>query len=136
MQFKRKLFITGLILMLGIGGIFAGKWAIATVNAESDYEDLRVFTEVITQIKKNYVEEVKIKDLIRNAVKGMVSSLDPHSSYMTPEAYKEMRVETKGEFGGLGIQIAIKDGILTVIAPIEDTPAHKGVYSLEQDSEN
>ncbi|MBN2654547.1 MAG: S41 family peptidase [Nitrospirae bacterium] len=125
MQFKRKLFITGLILLLCIGGIFAGKWAIATVNAESDYEDLRVFTEVITQIKKNYVEDVKIKDLIRNAVKGMVSSLDPHSSYMTPEAYKEMRVETKGEFGGLGIQIAIKDGILTVIAPIEDTPAHK-----------
>ncbi|MDX9715285.1 MAG: S41 family peptidase [Dissulfurispiraceae bacterium] len=125
MHFKKKLFIAGLIFIFGITGMLVGKWAIATVNAESEYEDLRMFTEVITQIKKNYVEEVKIKDLIRNAVKGMVSSLDPHSSYMTPEAYKEMRVETKGEFGGLGIQIAIKDGMLTVIAPIEDTPAHK-----------
>ncbi|MCE5311998.1 MAG: S41 family peptidase [Nitrospiraceae bacterium] len=125
MSLKKKFIIAGLVFVLGAAGILAGRWAIATVSAESDYEDLRMFTEVITQIKKNYVEDVKIKDLIRNAVKGMVSSLDPHSSYMTPEAYKEIKVETKGEFGGLGIQIAIKDGLLTVIAPIEDTPAYK-----------
>ncbi len=124
MSFKKKIVVAIVVFSLGAACMLAGRWA-ATVSAESDYEDLRVFTEVITQIKKNYVEEVKIKDLIRNAVRGMVSSLDPHSSYMTPEAYKEIKVETKGEFGGLGIQIAIKDSILTVISPIEDTPAHK-----------
>ncbi|MCX8069968.1 MAG: S41 family peptidase, partial [Thermodesulfovibrionales bacterium] len=83
------------------------------------------FTEVMTLIKKNYVEEVKNKDLIQGAIKGLVNSLDPHSGYLTPDAFKELQVETKGEFGGLGIQIGIKDNVLTVIAPIEDTPAYK-----------
>ena len=76
-------------------------------------------------IKKNYVDEVKTKDLITSAIKGMVSSLDPHSGFMTPESFKELQVETKWEFGGLGIQIGIKDSVLTVIAPIDDTPAYK-----------
>ncbi len=89
----------------------------------SDYESLKLFTEVLDIVKKNYVEEVKTKDLIYGAVKGMMRSLDPHSGFMPPEAYKEMKIDTKGEFGGLGIQIAIKEGVLTIIAPIEDTPA-------------
>ncbi|HXX81957.1 MAG TPA: S41 family peptidase, partial [Thermodesulfovibrionales bacterium] len=76
-------------------------------------------------VKKNYVEEIKTKDLVYGAIKGMINSLDPHSGFMNPEAYKEMQVDTKGEFGGLGIQIGIKDNILTVIAPIDDTPAYK-----------
>jgi carboxyl-terminal processing protease len=80
--------------------------------------------DVLNVIKKNYVDEVKTKDLVSGAIKGMLSSLDPHSGYMSPEAFKEFQVETKGEFGGLGIQISMKDSILTVIAPIEDTPAY------------
>jgi carboxyl-terminal processing protease len=68
---------------------------------------------------------VKVKDLVTGAIKGMVTSLDPHSGYMTAESFKEFQQDTKGEFGGLGLQIGIKDGILTVIAPIEDTPADK-----------
>lgn len=101
------------------------RWAVTGVNAQSSYEDLKIFTEVLSHIRKNYVEEVKTKDLIQGAIKGMVSSLDPHSGYLTPEAFKELQVETKGEFGGIGIQIGIKDNMLTVIAPIEDTPAYR-----------
>ncbi len=92
---------------------------------DTHYESLKTFAESLSLVKKNYVEEVDEKDLVYGAIKGMLSSLDPHSSFMTPELFKEMKIDTKGEFGGLGIQIGIKDGILTVIAPIEDTPAHK-----------
>jgi carboxyl-terminal processing protease len=121
---RRWLFVT-VIFSIALIGIVVGRWAVETVNAQNGYEELRTFTEVLTLIKKNYVDEVKTKDLVVGAIKGMINYLDPHSSYMTPEALKELQVETKGEFGGLGIHIGIKDGILTVIAPIEDTPAFK-----------
>jgi carboxyl-terminal processing protease len=122
---KKRWFFVTVIFSIALIGIAAGKWAVETVNAQNGYEELRTFTEVLTLVKKNYVDEVKTKDLVIGAIKGMINSLDPHSSYMTPEALKELQVETKGEFGGLGIHIGIKDGILTVIAPIEDTPAFK-----------
>jgi len=84
-------------------------------------------------VKKHYVEEVKSKDLVHGAIKGMLNSLDPHSSFMTKEGYKEMQVETKGEFGGIGIQIGMKENVLTVIAPIDDTPAAKaGVKAADK----
>ncbi len=123
-QKKRYLFIS-IILSMAVMGAVIGRWTVATVSAQNSYEDLKTFTEVLTIIKKNYVDEVKTKDLIAGAIKGMVSSLDPHSGYMTVDAFKELQVETKGEFGGLGIQIGAKDGLLTVIAPIEDTPAYR-----------
>ncbi|TAL24086.1 MAG: S41 family peptidase [Nitrospirae bacterium] len=124
MKKKRLLLILALILTTAISGILIGRLSVGIVNAEAEgYEDLKIFTEVLSIVKRNYVEDVKIKDMIYGAIKGMLSSLDPHSGFMPPEAYKEMQVDTKGEFGGLGIQIGIKDGALTVIAPIEDTPA-------------
>jgi carboxyl-terminal processing protease len=89
------------------------------------YTQIKTFAETLSLVKKNYVEEVTEKDLVYGAIKGMLSSLDPHSSFMPPEAFKEMQIDTKGEFGGLGIQIGIKDKILTIIAPIDDTPADK-----------
>lgn len=92
---------------------------------ESRYKNLETITDAINIIEKNYVEDVKMETLIQGAVKGMLSELDPHSSYLTPEMFKEFKVETKGEFGGLGITIGIKDNILTIISPIEDTPADK-----------
>lgn len=127
MSNRKKILITWtLILSVAIAGIVIGRWSLGPVNAEVEgYENLKVFTEVLSIVKKNYVEDIKTKDLIYGAIKGMLNSLDPHSGFMTPEAYKEMQVDTKGEFGGLGIQIGIKDSILTVIAPIEDTPAYK-----------
>ncbi len=105
-------------------GLMIGKGVEKTGYASESYEELKIFAEVLTQVKKHYVEEVQTNDLVHGAVRGMLKTLDPHSAYMTPEMYKEMRVETKGEFEGLGIQIGIKDHHVTVIAPIEGTPAH------------
>jgi len=94
------------------------------------YTDLRIFTEVLSRVEENYVEKPEMKELVRSAIQGMLQALDPHSSYMTEEEFAEMQVDTKGEFGGLGIQIGLKDATLTVIAPIEDTPAWRaGVKS-------
>jgi len=89
------------------------------------YKALKRFSEVLEIVERNYVEPEETDELIDGAINGMLQNLDPHSSFMTPDLYREMQVDTKGEFGGLGIQIGIKDGQLTVIAPIEDTPAYK-----------
>ena len=117
--------VSGLVVVGAlVVGLMIGKGVEKTGYASESYEELKVFAEVLTQVKKHYVEEVKTNDLVHGAVRGMLKTLDPHSAYMTPEMYKEMRVETKGEFEGLGIQIGIKDHHVTVIAPIEGTPAH------------
>ena len=89
------------------------------------YEGIETFTNILSIIQKNYVDDVQTKQLIEGAVNGMLVSLDPHSAYLTPELYKELQVETKGSFGGLGIEITNKSGMLTVVAPIEDTPAYR-----------
>jgi carboxyl-terminal processing protease len=95
-------------------------------QADSDtYEKLQVFSRALQIVQTQYVEEVDDETLIYGAIKGMLSDLDPHSSFMPPKVLEEMQVETKGEFGGLGIQIGIKDRMLTVISPIEDTPAFR-----------
>ena len=106
----------------------------AKENGDSDtYKELKTFTDVIALIQKNYVEVVDIKALIEGSLKGMLLTLDPHSSYLNDETYNELRVETKGEFGGLGIEITAKDGLLTVVAAIEDSPAYKaGVQAGDQ----
>ena len=122
---KKLVLIVMLVFAITSVGIFVGRWTISSVCAEEGYEELKVFSEVLSLVRKNYVEEVKPKDLIYGAIKGMLGSLDPHSAFMTPEQYKEMQVDTKGEFGGVGIQIGVKDSMLTVIAPIEDTPAYR-----------
>ncbi len=124
MKKKKIVVVIALVFIVASMGVLIGRWSIVGAEGEG-YEDLKVFTEVLTMVKKNYVEEVKTKDLVYGAIKGMLSSLDPHSNFLNPEAYKEMQAETKGEFGGIGIQIGIKDGMLTVIAPIEDTPAYR-----------
>jgi carboxyl-terminal processing protease len=123
----KKLILTMiLICTVASAGIFVGRWTIKNVSAEVEgYEELKVFTEALMFVKKQYVEDVEQKDLVYSSIRGMLNSLDPHSTFMTPDMYKEMQVDTKGEFGGLGIQIGIKDGMLTVIAPLEDTPAFR-----------
>lgn len=122
----RRGWYPGLILVVAlVVGILLGKGWERTGHATETYEDLKTFAEVLSQIQKHYVEEVKPKDLVQGAIRGMLSTLDPHSAYMTPEMYKEIQVETRGEFGGVGIQIGIKDNRLAVIAPIEGTPAQK-----------
>ncbi len=108
----------------------------ADENTEADkkgalpLEELRTFTEVMQRIKSAYVEEVDDKTLLENAIQGMLSGLDPHSAYLKPEDFKELEVNTSGEFGGLGIEVGMEDGFIKVIAPIDDTPASKaGIQS-------
>lgn len=89
------------------------------------YSQIELFSYALTTIQSEYVDEQKPKDLIYGSLKGMLSSLDPHSQFLSPEEYVELKTETQGKFGGLGIEISIRDGLLTVIAPLEDTPAWK-----------
>ena len=122
---KNVILIFILVITVTFTGIFVGKWMISNVDAIEGYEELKIFTEALSIVRKNYVEDTQPKELVYDAISGMIGSLDPHSTFMTPEQYKDMQVDTKGEFGGLGIQIGIKEGMLTVIAPIEDTPAYR-----------
>ncbi len=94
-------------------------------KGDESYEGLKLFSDVITELEKNYVEPVDTKELIQKAIEGMVHSLDPHSAFLPPEAYGDLKIETKGEFGGIGIVISKREDFLTVVAPIEGTPAYK-----------
>ena len=91
---------------------------------EQTYKSLKLFSDVLEEIEKNYVDEVDADELIHNAIRGMVGNLDPHSSFMPPEAFGDLQDDTKGKFSGIGIVITMKDGILTVVSPIEGTPAY------------
>ncbi len=117
--------LTGIILGLLIA---VGSSVFATRNQADlaiPFEELRAFTEVFHRIKKDYVEEVDDKTLLENAIKGMLTGLDPHSGYLTPEIYREIQIGTTGEFGGLGIEVGMENGFVKVIAPIDDTPAER-----------
>src|SRR5690349_6313046 len=89
------------------------------------YQQLNLFGDVLERVRRDYVEPVEEKTLIENAINGMLSALDPHSSYMNPKTYKDMQVQTKGEFGGLGIEVTMDNGLIKVVSPIDDTPAAK-----------
>ncbi|HAT50909.1 MAG: S41 family peptidase [Nitrospirae bacterium] len=108
-----------LALLLGLNLTSTNVMAVSQVT----YEKLRVFSEVFRLIKQNYVEDVDEKTILYGAIQGMLKALDPHSSFLNPENFKEMRVDTKGEFGGLGIEITHADRGIRVVSPIEDTPA-------------
>ena len=99
--------------------------AYSSFAQNTKYEKLRIFAKVMAIIEHSYVDNVSEVKLINDAIKGMVSSLDPHSSYMTKSEYKELRIMTTGQFGGLGMVVTMKDGMLTVVSPIEGTPAYK-----------
>ncbi len=122
---RRGWYLGPVVVVALLLGVLIGKGWERTGHATETYEELKTFSEVLTQIQKHYVEDVKPKDLVQGAIRGMLATLDPHSAYMTPEMFKEIQVETKGEFGGVGIQIGIKDNRLAVIAPIEGTPAQR-----------
>jgi carboxyl-terminal processing protease len=96
-----------------------------SAKSEEAYEELKVFSDVIELIEREYVDEVDTKELIQNAIQGMVHSLDPHSSLLPLDAFQDLQIDTKGKFTGIGIHITMQDGFVTVISPIEDTPAHR-----------
>ena len=97
----------------------------ATASTHDTYQSLEVFSNVLSLIQKNYVEEVDTSEVLQGAIKGMLASLDPHSSYLKPDDFKELKMETKGSFTGIGIEITMKDSVLTVVSPIEGTPGDR-----------
>jgi carboxyl-terminal processing protease len=100
---------------------------------KNNYESLKIFSEVLSLIETSYVEKVSSQKLIEGAIHGLMKSLDPHTSYMTPDDFKEMKIQTSGKFGGLGIEVSVRDGVLTVISPIEGTPAFEaGVLAKDK----
>ncbi len=122
---RKKIFIGCLLILLVF--VFTKFSFSDSKNKNNDqlYKQVELFSDTLAIIQKEYVEETKTKDLIYGSLKGMLASLDPHSQFMDPDAYNELKVDTQGKFGGLGIEITIKDGLLTVITPIQDTPAWK-----------
>ena len=120
---------TKLWLLMVIAVVF---WTIGTgfsrdlsAKSEDTYEELKVFSDVIELIEREYVDEVNTKELIQKAIEGMVQSLDPHSALLPQDAFEDLQIDTKGKFTGIGIHITMQDGFVTVITPIEDTPAYK-----------
>ena len=122
-QVKKAVLITGLLLLLtlSLGGTSTSK----STDQGATYENLKLFTEVLSIVQSQYVDEVPPRDLVYSAIRGTLRGLDPHSSFLDPESYREMQVETTGTFGGLGIEITLKDDVLTVVSPIDGTPAHR-----------
>jgi len=122
----RRKFVIGLILGIVVFAfVSAGITGIEKKKKDDLFRQVELFSDTLAIIQTDYVDEVNFKDLIYSALKGMLSSLDPHSQFMDPDTYNELKVDTEGKFGGLGIEITIKDGLLTVVTPIEDTPAWK-----------
>jgi carboxyl-terminal processing protease len=125
-----KQFKTALVLIFGI---FLGISASLTGNVLANKDEakglpldqLRNFSDIFSRIKSDYVEDVEDEVLLEHAIRGMLSGLDPHSTYLSPDEYNELRIGTSGEFGGLGIQVGMEDGFVKVISPIDDTPAFK-----------
>jgi carboxyl-terminal processing protease len=121
----RKFMLGGVLLLaLSILGVVVLKPPAAVSAAGSDvYRQLNLFGDVFERVRSDYVEETDESQMIEAAINGMLSSLDPHSSYLNPKAFREMQVQTRGEFGGLGIEVTMENGLVKVIAPIDDTPA-------------
>jgi carboxyl-terminal processing protease len=105
---------------------FGGR-TVAKVSAvaKDTYQSVEAFTNVLSLVQKTYVDQVSTKQLINGAITGMLTALDPHSAYLPPDVYNELQVDTRGSFGGLGIEITMRDNVLTVVSPIEDTPAYR-----------
>ncbi len=130
MKTKKTGWVGNFLIFFAIFTIGFGAYNKLFAGSEKAYKHLKLFTEIMESIEEDYVEPVETEKLIEAAAKGMVTSLDPHSDLLTPKALKQLEVSTKGEFGGLGIILTMRDGVLTVVSPIEGTPAYKiGVES-------
>ena len=114
-----------LVIILFFLSFFTVNPVYSKENKKETYEQLDLFGQVFDLIKSKYVEEVKSKELIEAAINGMLSSLDPHSGFLAPKSYDDMQVDTKGSFGGLGIEVTQQDGFVKVVSPMDDTPAYK-----------
>ncbi len=130
---NRNLGPATLVLFALLASLIAGVGDFEAATGKETYNQLKLFSEVLSLVESNYVDDVDSAKLVQGAIRGMLKELDPHTAYMTEDMYREMQVDTKGEFGGLGITIGLKNDILTVIAPIEDTPAWRaGIKAGDQ----
>jgi len=131
---KHNYFFSKLVIASLIAYAFVLFFNTSSVASTKElYQNIEIFSEALGNIEKNYYSDVERKKLIYGAIKGMVKALDPHSSFMEPDVYKELMIETKGSFSGVGIEITIKDDILTVVSPIEGTPAFEaGIKAGDQ----
>jgi carboxyl-terminal processing protease len=118
----RKIQIAAIVAALLIG---LPQFSPAQENPSDTYRQLKLFSEVFERVRADYVEEVSDQQLIEYAIQGMLSTLDPHSSYLNADSFGDMRVQTKGEFGGLGIEVTMENGFVKVVSPIDDTPAYR-----------
>ena len=131
-----------IIFFLANSIIFSFSWKVFAEEEKTNvYQQLNMFGEVYERVRREYVEEVSDKELIEAAIEGMLQSLDPHSSFMNEDTFKDMQVQTKGEFGGLGIEVSMEDGFVKVVSPIDDTPAFEagveaGDFIIEIDGES
>ena len=119
MKIKFKIFLSFWLIL-----VFSPQ-VLAVEEDPKDYNYLKFLGETIEKIKSDYVDDVKNKELVESAIDGMLSSLDPHSSFLNAESLKQMKIQTKGAFGGLGIEVTMENGFVKVISPIDDTPAYK-----------
>ncbi len=117
-KFQFAAVLVGLLILAPLG-------APAQDNSADTYRQLKLFSDVFERVRAGYVEEVTDEELIEFAIQGMLSQLDPHSSYLNADSYQDMRVQTRGEFGGLGIEVTMENGFVKVVSPIDDTPAHR-----------
>ena len=125
----REKCISIICILFGVLLVFGGR-SLPEVSARENsktnlFEELKTFTDVLSVVKRDYVSDVENKKLVEGAIKGLLATLDPHSGYLDPDFYQDLQVQTKGEFGGLGIEITIKEGLLVVVAPMEGSPAEK-----------
>lgn len=127
MPLFKRMAITVVLAVAITAASWLGSRSVAHVSAiaKETYESLEAFTNVLALVQKTYVDDVTTGQLIEGAITGMLAALDPHSAYLPPEMYSELQVDTRGSFGGLGIEITMRDNVLTVVSPIEDTPAHR-----------
>ncbi len=122
---KTVFFVVFAAFFFGAGLGLVAAWRTPAVAAESNYENLKVFAEVMALVQNYYVEEKTSKDLTQGAIHGLLRTLDPHSAYMDRDSYDARKQETEGQFGGLGIEITVRDNYVIIVAPIEDTPAER-----------
>lgn len=121
----KKIIVILILAAIIFGGVSLAVSQIEKKKKDDLFQQVQLFSDALAIIESDYVSDTKPKDLIYGALKGMLSALDPHSQFMDPDTYNELKVDTEGKFGGLGIEITIKDSLLTVVTPIEDTPAWK-----------
>ena len=120
-----KRLLIGLAAAFCLGPLWVAHAGQAENGVRLPIEDLKIFAEIFGKIKSDYVEDIDDSQLLNDAIKGMLDGLDPHTVYLDPESFREMNIDTHGEFGGLGLEVTMENGVIRIVAPIDDTPAHK-----------